>query len=302
MTIKDAEYKSFVGVSDVYIARVTRDDAGGYETDTPQYFAPVAELGSSVEQSTEVQYADNAPYDSISGEGGTTLSLKVTGIPAELYALITGKKFDATVGRVFDTNSTPPDFALGFKGEKTNGAEVYFWFLKGKFAIPNQSLQTKTASPTAQTAEITYTSVFTVHKFTIDGMAKRLKKVNGDEDTVNFDPTGWFNQVQTYSTVAPSSLALSSSSPVDGTTGVAVGSNITLTFNNALPDSAIANVVLVKSDGTAVACTNSLDTTKKIMTINPDSNLDASSTYIVAIGVTDIYGDTLTAAVNFVTA
>jgi hypothetical protein len=42
--------------------------------------------------------------------------------------------------------------------------------------------------------------------------------------------------------------------------------------------------------------------TKKIMTVNPDTDFDASSTYIVAIGVTDIYGDTLQAVVNFGTA
>jgi hypothetical protein len=38
------------------------------------------------------------------------------------------------------------------------------------------------------------------------------------------------------------------------------------------------------------------------MTVNPDSDLTASTTtYIVAIGVTDIYGQTLVTSRNFAT-
>jgi len=77
---------------------------------------------------------------------------------------------------------------------------------------------------------------------------------------------------------------------------------VTLTFNNKLQAAAIYGVVLVKADGTVKACTNSLDATKKIMTVNPDTDMDAGSTYIVSIAVTDIYGDTLQSAINFGTA
>jgi len=129
-----------------------------------------------------------------------------------------------------------------------------------------------------------------------------VKRVFGDADTDNFSATGWFSQVQVPSVAAPSALALSSSDPVDNETGVVVSKTITLTFNNALPAGEINHVVVSKADGTLAVCTNSLDTTKKIMTVNPDANLAASTVYIVAIGVTDIYGQDLQTVVNFTTA
>jgi methionine-rich copper-binding protein CopC len=129
-----------------------------------------------------------------------------------------------------------------------------------------------------------------------------VKRVFGDEDTDNFSATSWFSQVQVPSVAAPSALALSSSDPVDNETGVVVSKTITLTFNNALPAAEIYHVVVSQADGTLVACTNSLDVTKKIMTVNPDSNMAASTVHIVAIGVSDIYGQDLQVVVNFTTA
>jgi hypothetical protein len=62
---------------------------------------------------------------------------------------------------------------------------------------------------------------------------------------------------------------------------------------------------VTKNDGTAVAGALSLDATKKIVTFDPSSNLDASSTYIAiaTIGVHDIYGQSMAAnsVINFAT-
>ena len=60
--------------------------------------------------------------------------------------------------------------------------------------------------------------------------------------------------------------------------------------------------LLSKADGTHVACTNSLDATKKILTINPDGNMAASTVHILTYGVVDIYGQTLKGVINFTTA
>ena len=133
-------------------------------------------------------------------------------------------------------------------------------------------------------------------------MTDSIKRVYGDEDTDSFSATGWFSQVQVPGITAPSALSLSSSDPTDGATGVVVTKTITLTFNNALQAQAINNVVLSKADGTLVACTNSLDVTKKIMTVDPDASMSASTVHILAIGVIDIYGQDLQSVVNFTTA
>lgn len=99
---------------------------------------------------------------------------------------------------------------------------------------------------------------------------------------------------------APAALTVSCV-PADQGTGVAVGANIVLTFNNKIAREAI---VVTKDDGTIVAGTKTFDADGKVLTFNPNSNLSVSSSYLVTIGgVVDIYNQLLAASViNFTTA
>jgi phi13 family phage major tail protein len=239
-------------------------------------------------------------------EAETVINLTVTGIPSIMLAKLLGRVFDAVSGRVFDNpGATPPYFALSFRSLKTNGSYRYFQYLKGRFQAPNEDAATKADSPDPKTTQLAYTAIPTIHPFDLDGgtTVEPVKRVYGDDDTDNFSETGWFGSVQTPSYSAPSALALSTSTPTDGATGISVSANQTLTFNNALPDDAIYQVVLLlASDASVIAGANSLDATKKIVTINPTSNLSASTAYIIAYNVTDIYGQHLSGAINFTTA
>jgi hypothetical protein len=128
-------------------------------------------------------------------------------------------------------------------------------------------------------------------------------KYNGDIKDLVFNETA----VDITTGSAPGALTVTTS-PADGGASVAVDSNITWTFSNAISPSDVsaANFTVTKSDGTAVDGTLSIDSTKKIVSFDPTSNLDASSTYIAiaTIGVHDIYGQTLAAnaVIDFETA
>lgn len=101
---------------------------------------------------------------------------------------------------------------------------------------------------------------------------------------------------------------ISSVSPTDGAAAVAVGSDIVWTFSEAIQDASVnsSNFILMKaSDGTTVAGTLSIDSTKKIVTLNPTVDLTAATPYIaVATGVKDLAGNVMAAAsiTNFTTA
>lgn len=100
---------------------------------------------------------------------------------------------------------------------------------------------------------------------------------------------------------APSALALSSITPADAATGVAVAANIVLTFNNKIN---AEEIVVMSAAGAIVAGSRAWDEAGKVLTIDPTVNLSASTVYLVAVaGVEDIYGQTLTNAVKkFTTA
>lgn len=296
------EYKSVVGVDQLYIAEVTQDDASGYAAATPEWLAPAAELRQEPATNTETQYADNQAYDTMSAVGETPITMVVTNLPAEMYAKITGQVFDATTGRVYEKEGTPKYFALGFRSMKSNGKYRYYWFQKVKFSVPTEEAATKTDTPEFKTRELVATALKTVYKFNLGTETDSVKRVWGDEDTTNFSATGWFTQVQVPGVATPSALALSSSDPVDGASSVAVDKTVSLTFNNPLIAGAVYGVVMVEDDGTPVTTVNSLDATKKVLSVNPSANLTAASIYIVTYGVTDIYGQTLQGAINFETA
>ncbi len=297
------EYKPRIGLDNLYVAVISEDSADAYTAGTPEWMAPVAEATQEPSANQETLYADNSAFDVISVEGETKITLKVTGMPLEMLALVTGRKFDAASGRMFDYSGTPPDVALSFRAKKSNGSYRYYQYLKGKFLMPKEEAATEADQPDIKTTELQFTGVKTIYAFDLGGgLSGTVKRVVGDDDTTNFSSTGWFSQVQTPEAVAPSALSLSSSVPTDGGTGVSVSANQTLTFNNALTNNATTSVVLVKSDGTVIAGAKTLDTAKKVLTIDPTSSLTAGADYILTYAVTDIYGQALAGAINFSTA
>ena len=95
---------------------------------------------------------------------------------------------------------------------------------------------------------------------------------------------------------APSALALVDIVPADEDTDVAVDSNIVLTFNNKIYRESI---IVTEDDGTLVEGTKTWDTAGKVLTFKPTENLSVSTVYLVTVvGVVDIYGQALSAAVN----
>lgn len=298
------EYKSVIGLDSLYIAEVTTDTAAAYVAGTPEYLAPAAEAAQAPNASIETQYMDNQPYDILRSRGETKISLEISGLPAEMQAKIIGAVFDSSIGRVQDNEGAPAEFALGFRSKKTNGSYRYYWFLKGSFEAPSEDAATSKDKPDVKTTKLIYTALKTIYKFTLfDASVDSLKRMFGDEDTDSFDATGWFSEVQTPETTSIAALALSSSVPTDPGTNIVVSADLSLTFNNALVASAVNGIGLyLVSDGSLVACAITLDTAKKVATINPNASLTAGVAYLLTYAVTDIYGQTLRGAVNLTTA
>lgn len=293
------EYRSKIGLDSLYYAEVTADTSGGYTAGATAWLAPAAEATQEPNVSSQTQYADDLPYEVMTQEGETKISLKITGLPMETLATLLGKTFDAASGRIWDSpDAVAPYFALGFRSMKANGHYRYYWFLKGKFELPKEDHKTKADKPDPQVQELVFVAIPTIYKFNTGSTTESIKRVAGDQDATNFSATGWFTAVQTPSWAPPAALS-ATYDPLDGAAGVAVNKTITITFNNAVQDDAIYRVVVTDAAGTLKACTNSLDATKKILTVDPDTNFAGGTTYIVTVGVVDVFGDTLMEVINF---
>ena len=142
-------------------------------------------------------------------------------------------------------------------------------------------------------------------------------------DATAFDDAAGNSYVGISSTTALSfitadvdSPTLSSSTPADGATGVAVDANIVLTFSEAV-DTETGNIVLKKSSDDSTVETFDVASSGLIsgsgtteITINPTSNLDDSTGYYVTIAATafddsssnSYTGISSTTALSFITA
>jgi len=295
--------RSFVGVDQIYYALVTQDDSSAYAAGTPAVFAPAMKIAQAPKSNSLVQYADNQPFDSMNSEGETELNVEITGLPLDIHAEITGRVWDAATGRFFDNGGTPPDIALGFRAKKSNGDYRYYWFLKGKFAAPNEEQETQTDTPAPKSTSLKFTAVRTVKTFALTGsITDSVKRVVGETSDANFSATTWFDDVQVPVAGSPDALTCTPS-PADAASGVAVSVSPTLTFNNALR-TGVTGIALVEVDGTVIAAAITINAANLVVTINPTVDLDPATQYLIVVsGARDIYGQALAiTAYDFTTA
>lgn len=300
----DKKYGEFVGVEDVSAAIVTEDSEENYQTEAPEHLAPASEISAEVSTNSTPSYYDNTAGFNYNTEGITTITCTFSGVPADKAAKYLGKHYDTATGRVIDTGDlNPPYVALSFRFNKGPDGYRYYQYLKGNFTGGTEEAATKTDDVDIRTYQMTYTAVTTTHQWDVGGEQKGVKRIFADTTDPAFtSASGWFMQVQTPETAeSPAALALTSSVPLDDAIGVAVGSNITLTLNNA-----VSNITATLLDASLepVTVAVSLDATKKIVTIHPTSALAAAAAYSLIVGeIKDVYGQSLkNTVITFTTA
>lgn len=148
-----------VGLRDVVYALLTDD---GVATPGEAAYSAVKPLKGAISAnfspnaSNDTLFADDGPYDTASTLGAMTLELNVADLDTATYAELIGATVDATHKIVVNKSTdTPPYVAVGMKVKKSNGEDRYIWYLKGKFAAPDESNQTKADSINWNTPTIT---------------------------------------------------------------------------------------------------------------------------------------------------
>ena len=154
-----------IGLTKLHYAILTTDRAP--KTDSPSdpgelvYEDPVRLPGAitanfSPNASNDTLFADDGPYDTASTLGAMSLELNVADIPPRHRAVILGCTYDENTGMVKDSaNDIPPYLAVGCAVKKSNGSDRLIWYLKGKFAAPDDNNQTKADSVNWNTPTIT---------------------------------------------------------------------------------------------------------------------------------------------------
>lgn len=162
------EVFEYRGVEGLVFAEVTGDDNltdGGYKTGAVESLAPVAEIGKTVETSSEAHYYDNTPLVTIQGEGPDEITIRCAGLTLEKLAKITGRSFDPETGALIEGPRETRYFAIGYKTKDSDGKYRLVWRLKGTFAIPADTNATEDDGTDANGTELTFTGIYTSHVF-----------------------------------------------------------------------------------------------------------------------------------------
>lgn len=193
-----AEVFEFRGVDNLVFAEVTSDTAEGYVPGEVKPLSPVAEIGKTVETSSEAKYYDNKAMLTINSEGADEITLTVAPLDIEVLAEICGKTYDETTGMMIDGERQNKYFAIGYRTKGTDGGYRYVWRLKGTFNIPDETVATENDGTDSNNQELTFTGISTTHKFTKGGSCKGIV-VDGRKDKI--DVSTFFDAVQTPDTV-----------------------------------------------------------------------------------------------------
>ena len=186
------------GLSNIYIAEVTADNEEAFTTGVPEKLIPAGEMGVSADSESTPYYFDNSVFAIVSREGSSEISITGAGLRAAAIAKLNNKTIDEATGAVFDEGvmSGEKYFALGAEKDNIDGTKELFWFMKGTFAIPEESAKTIGEDTVASGTELTFTAVPTVHKFAATN--KVCKRVVIDtESTKVIAEQNWFAQVVT---------------------------------------------------------------------------------------------------------
>ena len=106
--------------------------------------------------SNDTLFADDGPFETAATLGAMTLELNVADIPPQQKAKLLGATYDAGTGvLIHSADDIPPYVAVGMSVKKSNGADRLIWYLKGKFAAPDDNNQTKADSINWNTPTIT---------------------------------------------------------------------------------------------------------------------------------------------------
>lgn len=189
-----------VGIEDIYVAPITKDNETGYTAGATDMLAPTATMARDTTTSTKTRYYSNKPLFVDTAEGETKVTLQVPGLTVKKRAELLGKFFDAAKGTMIDTGeNNAPFYALGFKINRPDGIEEGIWFLKGRFSIPKEEAQTKTEGINEKPLTIEFTAVTTMCKFTVGDKTKSVKAMQGDSSDPKFKAAAanWLKTVQT---------------------------------------------------------------------------------------------------------
>ena len=191
-----------IGLTNLHYAKLLTDVApegvttGSSTYDTPKRIVGAISANFSPNASNDTLFADDGPYDTASTLGAMSMELNVADVPPEQRAELLGATYDTTTGVLKQSaEDIPPYVAVGMSVKKSNGADRYIWYLKGKFTAPDENNQAKADSINWNSPAMTGNFL----KRDCDGLWR--VSIDTDDEKVKTEvKNAWFTNVNAFQT------------------------------------------------------------------------------------------------------
>lgn len=196
--------KTTIGLKDLYYAVISENADGEESYGTPVKLAPAMSATLNLNFDEAVLYADDKVEDDLKEFSSGTISLGVSALSAETAALLTGAAVDSNGGLVDADGDTAPYVAIGFRAKTSKGKYRYVWLYRVKFAVPNDTFNTKGESISFNSPTIEGTFY---KRNKADSRGKnpwRYSVTEGESEASATVISMWFTEVPEPSFTAPS--------------------------------------------------------------------------------------------------
>lgn len=184
-----------ISVNKMYYALVLSDTEEGVTYSAPVWLQGVNTVAYNPNTQTASWDADGGTYVSYAGDGEVQTTITIADLNPEDYATLMGVQRDQHGVISEGVNDNPPEVAIGFMSEKSDGAMRFTWVLKGKFSKQEESVTSKGgAGITFQPRTIMHTAL----PRTFDRKKRRFLDSNDPKNTLSIAQlesavNGWFS-------------------------------------------------------------------------------------------------------------
>ena len=295
-----------IGVEKLAVAMLTSDTAGGLVYGTPEYYPDVQKLSMKPKTNSSTLYTEGRlklnQIDLDSIDVGITIAQLISAHKAALLG-----QTIASAGGVYMTQEDhAPYVAILYKAPIVGGYR-YGVIYKGRFGPYDEEYAQKEGKTTFGAPVLAATFLPTDY---VTAAGKHLVEYHVDTIDPNCPAdidTKWFQSVVVPE--ADTTIPTVTVSPADAATGVLPSANVIWTFSEAIDPAKVTSgnfMLFDASTGTLVPGALSLDSTPKIVALDPTANLTAGTAYIAVAtkNITDFAGNALAAnsITNFTTA
>lgn len=186
-----------IGVDMLYVAPITKDDESGAQYGKAVRLPGLNNIGYDPATLSGSYSADDGTYASNTADGATTVTIRVAELLPEHYALMMGLQQTSTGVVEEGTADNPPEMAVGWRSQKSDGSYRFVWVLKGKFSKSAEAYATKGGEG------ITYNDkelIFTAMNRISDGKKRRQLDSNDPKlpmdtklEKLSSAENGWFS-------------------------------------------------------------------------------------------------------------